>query len=197
MPLSGSSEIARIHTKEDLKNWISAEEKIYEQNNTFITVIKSIIGSEKAILCLFQKRLRKTEYYLNNGYKIRYTISKIRLNHYRNKYALHIEPNVFGKGLKIMHLGPILTNSNVRTGENISIHINTALVAQGVTSGVPKLGNDIVIGVGAVILGDIEISDGIAIGANSVVNKSVSEKDIAIGGIPAHYISNNGKRKWK
>lgn len=114
----------------------------------------------------------------------------------RNKYALHIELNVCGKGLKIMHLGPILTNKNVKIGENASIHINTSFVAHGVTDEVPTVGNDVVIGVGAVLLGGIYISDGIAIGANAVVNKSFMEPGIAIAGIPAKKISDNGRARW-
>lgn len=52
------------------------------------------------------------------------------------------------------------------------------------------------IGVGAVVLGDIELADNIAVGANAVVNKSFEEADIAIAGIPAKKISNNGRNVW-
>ena len=95
-----------------------------------------------------------------------------------------------------MHLGSILTNSRVKVGENCTIHINTALVAQGTNSGVPTLGNNIVIGVGVTILGDVRIANGIAIGANAVVNKSFIEENIAIAGCPAKKISNNGDSTW-
>ena len=60
----------------------------------------------------------------------------------------------------------------------------------------PKIGNNVVIGVGAVVLGDIHIADGIAIGANAVVNKSFGEPSIAIAGVPAKKISNNGRLTW-
>lgn len=46
------------------------------------------------------------------------------------------------------------------------------------------------------ILGDIELADNIAVGANAVVNKSFEEADIAIAGIPAKKISNNGRTVW-
>lgn len=39
----------------------------------------------------------------------------------------------------------------------------------------PLIGNDVYIGPGAVIFGDIEIADGCYIGANAVVLKSVTE----------------------
>lgn len=114
----------------------------------------------------------------------------------KNKYGLHIEINVCKKGLKIMHLGSIITNSNVRIGENCSIHINTAFVAQGVNDSTPTIGDNVVVGVGATILGGITIANGIAIGANSLVNKSFTEENIAVAGVPAKKVSNNGKLKW-
>lgn len=48
----------------------------------------------------------------------------------------------------------------------------------------PRIGNNVLIGVGAVILGGIEIGDNSIIGANSVVTKNVPANSIAIG-IPA------------
>ena len=76
----------------------------------------------------------------------------------QNKYALHIPINTCGKGLKIMHIGPILINGRVKIGENCSLHINTALVAGGTSDEVPCLGNGIVVGVGAVVLGGVRIA---------------------------------------
>lgn len=95
-----------------------------------------------------------------------------------------------------MHLGPILINANVQIGEDCSLHINTAFVAGGTNSGVPTLGNNIVVGVGATILGNTHIADGVAIGANAVVNRDVLEPDIAVAGVPAKKISNNGNKNW-
>ena len=44
------------------------------------------------------------------------------------------------------------------------------------------------------MFGRIEIADGIAIGANAVVNKSFLENNISIAGIPAKKIGNMGTR---
>lgn len=158
--------------------------------------INYILGNENAIIWSWQRRLRKTEYYFNTGKKIRYYLSKALLNWKSNKYGLHIGLNTFDKGLHVMHLGPILVNEKVRVGKDCAIHINTSLVAQGVSSDTPILGNNIVIGVGATVLGGITLADGIAVGANALVNKSFLESDIAIAGVPAKKISNNGKKNW-
>ena len=95
-----------------------------------------------------------------------------------------------------MHIGPILVNGNSKIGENCVLHINTGLVAGGRTDEAPTLGNNVIVGIGAVLLGGIKIADNVAIGANSVVNKDVLEEGIAVAGVPAKKISNNGSQTW-
>lgn len=184
-----------INNIASLKRCLKYEKKLYNIDG-FVGLCRSFVGYETSILWKFQKRLRYTEYCLNTHKQLLYYINLKWLNHYRNTYGLHIGLNVFDEGLKIMHLGPILTNQDARVGKNCSIHINTAIVSHGLNKGVPCIGNNCVIGVGAVVLGSVIIADGIAIGAGSVVNKSFIEKNIAIAGIPARKISNNGKNKW-
>lgn len=182
-----------ISNKEELHEYLQYEKERYGSHTSFIYYL---LGSEKAIIWSYQKRLRKTEYYNNTNKKIRCAFSKIILHKKQNQYGLNISVIVFEKGLKIMHLGSVLTNSKVRVGKNCTVHINTALVARGTNAGVPILGDNIVIGVGATILGDIRLANGIAIGANSLVNKSFEEQNIAIAGCPAKKISNNGDSTW-
>lgn len=121
---------------------------------------------------------------------------RLRLYRFQNKYAIHIPPNTCGRGLQLTHVGPVLINGQAAVGENCVFNVNTALVAGGTNNGTPTLGNDVVVGIGAVILGDTYISDGVAIGANAVVNKDVLEPNIAIAGVPAKKISNNGRFEW-
>ena len=49
---------------------------------------------------------------------------------------------------------------------------------------------------GAKIFGNIKIADGVAIGANAVVNKTVLQSDVTIAGIPARIVKNSGN-PWK
>lgn len=143
----------RIQDKSDLREWLRYEKDKYEIKNLIIARIKAYLGCEKEIIFLFQRRLRITEYYKNTGNKFLYYLSMIMLQRYQRKYALNIQPNVCGKGLKIMHLGSILTNGNVRMGEDVSLHINTCFVAGGNSNDVPTIGNNVVVGVGAIVLG--------------------------------------------
>ena len=182
----------KITTKKELEEVLNIEKAFYPAGK----LIYLLQGSEKAILRKHQILLRKTEYYTNTNNRLMANIYKLKLNRIQNKYALHIPLNSCGKGLKIMHIGPILLNSNVEVGEYCSFHINTAVVAAGSSDGTPIVGNHVVFGVGAVALGGIKIADYTAIGANAVVNKSVEEENVAVAGVPAKKISNNGNREW-
>ncbi len=95
-----------------------------------------------------------------------------------------------------MHVGPILMNGRVTVGKNCKLHINTALVAGGTNDDVPTLGDGCILGVGAVVAGGVSLADYTAVGANSFVNKSFEEPNIAIAGVPARKISDNGAKTW-
>ena len=106
----------------------------------------------------------------------------------QNRYSLQIPINMCGKGLRIMHVGPVLINGRATIGENCSIHMNTAIIAGGVDDGVPNIGDNVVIGVGAVVIGNVDIGDHITIGANAVVTKNFSEDQATVAGVPAHIL---------
>jgi len=94
----------------------------------------------------------------------------------------------FGPGFYIGHFGCFI---NGVFGKNCS-------VGQGVTvghaggghKGVPQFGDNVYIGVGAIILGDIKIGNNVKIGANAVVVKDVPDNSTAVG-IPARVINSS------
>jgi serine O-acetyltransferase len=143
----------------------------------------------------FQRLLRKVEYYTNCKKDIFSKIFVSYLNYRLYKQSIRlgfwIPVNVFGPGLSIgFYSGPIVVNYKSTIGENCRI-------SQGVTIGGgadlehkgPTIGNNVFIGPGAVIIGPLKIGDNIAIGANSFVNKSFTEKGITIAGVPAKKVA--------
>lgn len=81
--------------------------------------------------------------------------------------------NCCGKGLSIAHIGTIVINGSASLGDFCRLHTCVNIgTAGGKVSKTPVIGNRVYIGPGAKLFGDITIADGIAIGANSVVNKS-------------------------
>lgn len=183
-----------INNKNQLKEFINYELKKYNVSRlkTFIP----INYSEKQTLAKYNIFLRKAELYFNKNKKIRYHYYFFRLNRYKLKYGLSLPINSFDKGLHIMHIGSILVNPGASVGKDCSIHINTGIVAGGLDDSTPTIGNNVVIGVGAVVLGGVKIADYTAIGANALVNKDVLEENIAVAGVPAKKISNNGSKDW-
>ena len=85
----------------------------------------------------------------------------------------------------IHHTGNIVVNGFARIGEMCQLHGDNCIGNNGITLAAPRIGNRVDIGVGAKIIGNIEIADDIVIGAGAVVNKSFKEPGITIGGVPA------------
>ncbi len=52
----------------------------------------------------------------------------------------------------------------------------------------PKIGNNVIIGAGAKVLGNIEVGNNVRIGANAVVTKNIEDNKTAVG-IPAKVIN--------
>ena len=181
----------RIYTKQQLKQWLDYELRWYSGG-----LKAALLITERSILRRHQILLRKAEYHQNSGHKIRALFYLLRLLRLQSRHSLNIPRNVCAKGLKIMHLGPILINGKAVVGEDCSFHINTALVAGGNNDDAPVLGKGVVIGIGAVVLGGVRVADYTAIGANAVVNRDVTETNVAVAGVPARKISDNGALSW-
>ncbi len=145
----------------------------------------------------FQQLLRKTEYYLNcskNSLTKTYsTYLRFRLNEKGLKLGFEISPNCFGPGLAITHAGTVIVHPDTRIGANCRIHPGVVIgIGAGRTLKLPTIGDNVFIGPGVKIFGDVYLANGIAVGANSVVNSSFTEENITIAGAPAKKVSNKG-----
>ena len=84
-----------------------------------------------------------------------------------------------------MHWGSIVISSRAIIGCNARIHSCVNIGAD--KSGAPVIGDNVYIGPGAKIFGNISIGNNVKIGANAVVNKSFPS-DVSIAGVPAKII---------
>ena len=89
-----------------------------------------------------------------------------------------------GKGLRIHHFGGIFLHSDVVIGEGCTIYQGVTLGDLGGWGGVPQVGNRVIMGAGAKLVGPIEVGDDCRIGANAVVLTSVPSGCLAVG-VPA------------
>ncbi len=180
-----------ITSKKTYKQYLESDKAalgIYDNNVKL--KLKNLIS--KDYIWQYQKTLRKLEYYNNckkNGvglfsfYYLKYKFKKLSL-----KLGFSIPINVFGPGLAIVHYGTIVINSNTKVGKNCRIHACTNIGASGGKPEAPQIGDNVYIGPGAKIYGDIELGNNIAISANAVVNKSFKKDNILLAGNPAKII---------
>jgi len=76
---------------------------------------------------------------------------------------------------------------NAEIGENCRIGINVVIAGKSPYKNSPKLGNNIWLGPGSIILGPVIIEDDVIISANSVILKSIPSGAI-VAGVPAKII---------
>lgn len=92
-----------------------------------------------------------------------------------------------GNNIKIYHSNVVI-NTNSVIGNNVKFHGNNCIGNNGIDDKAPIIGNNVDIGFGACIIGDVEIADNIIIGANSIVTKSFKDSNVVIAGNPAKVI---------
>jgi len=101
----------------------------------------------------------------------------------------------FGKNLHIIHPISIVIHPKTIIGDNVGIMHEVTIGSRG-TYAAPVIGNNVFIGVGAKILGEITIGDNVDIGANSVVLTDVPPNSLVVG-IPGRIIENHVRKKWE
>ena len=116
---------------------------------------------------------------------------RLRLRHLSYKLGYSIPINVFGPGLSLPHFGTIVVNSKARVGKNCRLHVCTNIGASAGKPGAPIIGDNVYIGPGAILFGNITIANNVTIGANATVNKSIEEKNVVIAGTPAKIVKEN------
>lgn len=144
----------------------------------------------------FIKTLRWLEY-CNNVLKHKYFligailwfIAKYRFRKISVRLGYSIPINVIGPGLSLPHRGNIIINPNASIGKNCRIHVGVNIGAH--KDKAPIIGDNVYIGPGAIIFGDIIIGNNVSIGANATVNKSFTLDNATIAGTPAQIIKTN------
>lgn len=145
----------------------------------------------------FQRLLRTVEFYENCRESLFW---KPFLIYYSVVFRLYglllgytIPQHVFGPGLAIASVGTIVVNSCVRVGKNCRLNVCVNIGSRaGTDTEAPMIGNNVCIGPGVVLFGQISIADNIIIGANAVVTRSFTEEGIFIAGAPARKVDRSG-----
>lgn len=110
--------------------------------------------------------------------------------------GIEIHPSAkIGKGFFIDHGMGVVIGETAEIGDYVTLFQGVTLGGTGKERGKrhPTLGNHVVVGAGAKILGGITVGDNVKIGANSVVLKNVVANSTVIG-VPARVIKTQGER---
>lgn len=100
-----------------------------------------------------------------------------------------------GKGLYFPHTQGTVIGAN-SIGENATIYHNVTFGAREIDLGYsessrPTVGDNVIVGAGAKVLGAVNVGDGARIAANAVVIEDVPA-GATVGGVPARIVKQNG-----
>ena len=128
-----------------------------------------------------------------------YRIAHYLWNHEREQLALFMQSRlselfsvdihpaaILGAGIMMDHATAIVIGETARVGNNVSILHNVTLGGTGKSDGDrhPKIGDGVMIGAGAKVLGNIAVGEGAKIAAGSLVLQEVKPR-CTVAGVPA------------
>lgn len=178
-----------IENKADLKRYLEEDMSFFHQYSKRDQLILQIIQDPAFQIVRYLRALRKEEYYFNVRSdivgKIMYFYYFRKKNRLGNKLGFKIPKNCFGPGLTIYHHGAIIVNEAACIGANCRLHGNNCIGNKGSTDVVPQIGDNLDMGFGSCVIGNVILGNNVVIGANAVVIKSAEEDSSTLVGIPA------------
>lgn len=116
---------------------------------------------------------------------------------FRSLSGIEIHPGArIGKRFFIDHGMGVVIGETAEVGDCVTLYHGVTLGGTSLNKGKrhPTLGNNVVVGAGAKILGAIEIGDGSRIGANAVVVKPVPPNSVVVG-VPGQVVVRSQPRQ--
>lgn len=147
--------------KEDIIQW-AYHMKI--KKVSFLHQLSYLLVFEKPFRNLFYKRIG--------------SIGKLINFFVPGEKTLYLTPREIGGGFFIRHGYATFVNSN-KIGNNCTIHQCTTIGDSG--KGIPSIGNNVVIGTGAIIIGPITIGDNVTIAAGALVVDNIPSNSVVYG----------------
>ena len=110
--------------------------------------------------------------------------------------GIEIHPGAeIGRGFFIDHGMGVVIGETSEIGDNVTMYQGVTLGGTGKEKGKrhPTIGDNVIIGSGAKILGSIEIGDNVKVGASSVVLDNVPDNSTVVG-VPGRIVVKDGEK---
>lgn len=165
--------------------------------------IKSIFERDPAARSVVEVVLTYSGLHALWSYRLSHFLLKIHLPFFArfvSQFAkfltgIEIHPGAkIGQGFFIDHGMGVVVGETTEIGDNVTLYQGVTLGGTGKEKGKrhPTIGNNVVIGAGAKILGNIRIGNNVKIGANAVVLRSVPD-DSTVVGVPGEIVRIKGE----
>lgn len=136
---------------------------------------------------------RRANWFYRHGM---FTIARMISQRSRKKTGIEIHPGAtIGKGLFIDHGMGVVIGETAIIGDNCLIYQGATLGGTGKDKGKrhPTLGDNVLVGAGAKVLGPFKVGSNVKIAANAVVLNAIPDNCTAVG-VPAHVVKRNGEK---
>ncbi len=180
-----------IQNKKDLRRYIKADFEAQEMQHPMAA--RFTFGENWAMF-EYIKTLRKLEYYKNTPPRFigRLLYAWYLLKHRRQclKCDMYIYPNIVGEGFKIVHPGYRRVDNVVKSiGKNCTVlpMVLFGKKTPDVAYGCIEVGDNCYFGTGCTILGPVKIGNNVIVGAGAVVTKDIPD-NFTVAGVPAKII---------
>jgi serine O-acetyltransferase len=110
--------------------------------------------------------------------------------------GIEIHPGAkIGKGFFIDHGMGVVVGETTEIGDNCVLFHNVTLGGTGKHKGKrhPTIGNNVMIGTGAILLGPIKVGDNVRIGANTFILMQDVPDNTTVAGTPGRIVKMNGQ----
>lgn len=136
---------------------------------------------------------RRQHWLWTHGHQL---LARTLSTHSRRKFGVEIHPGAtIGRRFVIDHGMGIVIGETTIIGDDCQLYQGVTLGGTGKDKGKrhPTLGNNVVVGVGASVLGNITLGDGVKVGGGAVVVRDVPA-DCTVVGVPGHVTTRAGVR---
>ncbi len=193
------------HTQGELSAWTQAWEQIKQFPRQIVHDFKAISRNDPAAKNFVETFLTHTPYHAIVGYRIYRILYLLKIPViprvlsvlFRFWSGVEIHPGArIGCCFFIDHGTGVVIGETAEIGHRCVLFHNVTLGGTGHFTGKrhPTLGDNVLVGTGATLLGPIQVGDDVKIGAETVVINHDIPPDCTVVGAPGHIVKRDGKR---